>query len=284
MAGFRRKVKIVMKSEKRHDLKTNELADWIMNLPQWLQDNQKTIIYVIIVIAVLIVGWFWFSHKKSATLSQSTAFTDSLFQLPERKYRVLSAYIQGQDISSGLLDYADQLENAGRDTTNKPMAALALIESANTIRTELHYRRTSPDKQQLTTQINKAKEAYQNAISLLTAPNDSNSILYPSLTASAKFGLGLCQEELGNFKEAQKIYDEINKTKELQSTAPAAQAKLRLKSMTDYQKQVVFAPAPKMELITPPNLLTEPNSVQQPTAQTLVPVTAAAANTPDMNQ
>ena len=41
-----------MKSERRHELQTNELADWISNFPQWFQDNLATVI----VGAVVVVG------------------------------------------------------------------------------------------------------------------------------------------------------------------------------------------------------------------------------------
>ncbi|MBA7624503.1 hypothetical protein ES703_31912 [subsurface metagenome] len=44
-----------MKSKHRHDLKTNELAEWIGNLPQWARENHRTIIYVSVV-AVLVIG------------------------------------------------------------------------------------------------------------------------------------------------------------------------------------------------------------------------------------
>ncbi len=31
-----------MKAEHRHELKTNELADWIVHFPQWFKENQTT--------------------------------------------------------------------------------------------------------------------------------------------------------------------------------------------------------------------------------------------------
>ena len=33
-----------MKSDHRHELKTNELAEWLGNLPEWTKENFVTII------------------------------------------------------------------------------------------------------------------------------------------------------------------------------------------------------------------------------------------------
>jgi len=44
-----------MKAEHRHELKTNELAEWIANLPQWARDNGRMVIYLSVV-AVLVIG------------------------------------------------------------------------------------------------------------------------------------------------------------------------------------------------------------------------------------
>ncbi len=41
-----------MKAEHRHELKTNELADWLGNLPQWSKDNIVSIIAVAIAIVL----------------------------------------------------------------------------------------------------------------------------------------------------------------------------------------------------------------------------------------
>ncbi|MHC4595136.1 MAG: hypothetical protein ACYS19_09345, partial [Planctomycetota bacterium] len=78
------------------------------------------------------------------------------------------------------------------------MAALALIKQAEALRTELHYRPGTVSKEDLTAQINQAKAGYADAI--------ERSSFNPSLMAKAKFGLGLCEEELGNFAEAEQIY------------------------------------------------------------------------------
>jgi tetratricopeptide (TPR) repeat protein len=81
------------------------------------------------------------------------------------------------------------------------MAAFALIKRAEALRTEIHFRLGPLNQQDLTTQINLAKDSYNEAI--------KRAASLPSLLAEAKFGLGLCEEELGNFEAAQKIYQDV---------------------------------------------------------------------------
>ena len=82
-----------------------------------------------------------------------------------------------------------------------------------------------------------AKASYEKAIE--KAGGD------PTLTAKAKYGLGLCEEELGNFTEAEKIYQEIVSDKNLEGTVGYAEARHRLAIMSDYEQPVTFKPAPK---------------------------------------
>lgn len=66
----------------------------------------------------------------------------------------------------------------------------------------------------------------------------------------AKLGLGLCQEDIGNFDEAKKIYSEIAGDPQYKATGAFYEASLRLGTMDDYKTPVVFAPAPPKLQIT----------------------------------
>ena len=65
--------------------------------------------------------------------------------------------------------------------------------------------------------------------------------------ATVKLSFGLCEEELGNFAEAKKIYRDIVADPSLEGAAAVASAKLRLKTMDDYKKKIVFAKTPERE-------------------------------------
>jgi len=108
------------------------------------------------------------------------------------------AQAQGKDLSYILLQPANRLNTFAQTVKDNHMAAFALIKRAEALRTELHYRLGTIDKQDLITQINRAKASYTEALE----KGSSN----PSLMATAKLGLGLCEEELGNFEKARQIY------------------------------------------------------------------------------
>ena len=229
-----------MKPKHRHELKTNELAEWLMNFPQWARKNLTTIIYVSVLIAVVAGLYIWKIYSKNAvSVQKQLKFTALLTRLSQSKMEILRAQAQGLDVSYILLRPANNLKTFAQNAKDDTVAALALIKRAEALRTELHYSQGAVDKQYSTTQINLAKDSYNEALSRLArlkARRKSN----PSLTALAKFGLGLCEEELGNFDQAKQIYSDIIANPDFEATTAAIQAKLRLDTMADYQKKVAF--------------------------------------------
>ena len=247
-----------MKAEHRHELKTNELARLIENFPQWFRKNRGTIIYVsilIVVVAVLYtVRWY---NKNVESVQKRLKFTNLISYLSQSKAQILRARAQGRDISFMLIQPADDLQVVAQNAKDDQMAALALIKRAEALRTELHYRLGTVDELNATAQINQAKASYTEAI--------EKSSANPSLMAMAKLGLGLCEEELGNFSQAEQIYSDITANASLEGTTAAAAAKLRLDTMADYQRKVVFKAPPKpipIELMQPQIELKVPEGSQ----------------------
>lgn len=222
-----------MKPEHRHELKTNELAEWLQQMPQWARKNLTTIIYVSVVAVVVIVYSFWYYYQKNAALvKKQLVLTKLIRQLPHSKRQILQAQSQGVDISYTLIQTADNLQTAAQDIKDDLAAASALIKRADTLRMELHYRPGTVSKSTAADQINRAKAAYSEAI--------EKAARAPSLAATARFGLGLCEEEIGNFAQAQQIYHSLATDPDLEYTTAAAQAKIRLDSIVQYQQNVVF--------------------------------------------
>ncbi len=189
-------------------------------------------------------------------------FSNLLNQLSSGKQQVLNAQGQGRDLSFILLQPASSLGNFAQNTSSNRMAALALIKQAEALRTELHYRPGSISEQDLTNQINQAKAAYSEAV--------QKSSANASLKATAEFGLGLCEEELSNFQQAQQIYQGIVANAGYEGTVANAAAQHRLETMDDYRQKVVFKPAP--EPATGPQVQINPfnlnqSSATQPTIQ-----------------
>jgi len=242
-----------MKSDHRHDLKTNELAEWIGNLPQWARENRRTIIYVSVV-AILVIGsasWYWY-NKNVESVREQVKLTSLIAQLPQSKMRIVTARARGVDTSIiMLIQDADNLQSAAQSAKDDQIAALALIKHAEALRTALHYRQGTVSRAELKATIDRAKAGYSEALEK-ALPN-------PSLMATARFGLGLCEEELGNFEKAEQIYREVATNTDFEGTTAIAQAKQRLKTMADYQQKVVFKASPRPK---PPEFIQPPFELQ----------------------
>lgn len=226
-----------MKSEHRHELKTNELADWLVHFPQWAKKNRSTIIYVAILIVVVAGLYIWRYYDKNViTARRQFEFTQLVEQLPQRKIRILQQQNQGIDSSYILIQPAEVLEERGTNSEGD-QAALALIKSGEALRMELLYRLELPLKQEKIDQIEKAKASYSAAI----AKNPPS----PAILAAAKFGLGICEEEIGNFEKAEEIYTELSEDPDLKDTVGGSAAAQRLSSIGQYQQKIVFKRSPK---------------------------------------
>ena len=251
-----------MKSEHRHELKTNELAEWLSNLPQWTKENLMTILVVVAVVVVAVTFFFWRSYNKNVVQAREhIEFSNLLNQLSVIEARIPGSQTEGGDLSVTLLPAAESLGNFAQNTSNSRMAALALIKQAEALRAELHYRTVQISPQDLTNRINQAKTAYTEAIrkSSENAP----------IRATAEFGLGLCEEELGNFDQAKKIYQSIIDNDDFEGTVAKAAAKNRIEIMSDYTKKVTFKPAPVPAAASQPTIQLNPVDVNSPLNTTL---------------
>jgi tetratricopeptide (TPR) repeat protein len=227
-----------MKAEERHELKTNELAQWILNLPQLIKENLQIIIYVSAAAVLILAAFSYYLYQKDVTAVRNEEdLTRQIGMVSQSKPQIVQAQSKGIDLSYNLIQTADELNSAAQDIKSDTASAFALIKRGEALRTELHYRPTAVNKETLTSQINLAKASYEKAIE--KAGGD------PALTAKARYGLGLCEEELGNFTEAQKIYHEIVGDKNLEDTIGYAEARHRLAIMSNYEQPVSFKPAPK---------------------------------------
>ena len=235
-----------MKSEHRHELKTNELAEWIAHLPQWTRENLRTIIYVSVVAVLVIGSSFWYWRKRNVeTVQRHLEFTGLIDKLSQNKLQILMAQPRGVDASYMLIETAGALQTTAEGARDDSMAALALIKRAEALRAGLHYRQITVSQSEVQTVISGAKDAYVRALEKASAN--------PSLKAMAEFGLGLCEEELGNFNGARRIYRDIVANSDFEGTTTVAKAKQRLETMADYQQKIVFRASPKPQL--PPSEL-----------------------------
>ncbi len=244
-----------MRPDHRHELKTNELAEWLTHLPQWANENRTYIILVSAFILAFAALYIWRLHSRDITVQKQLELTSLAGQLLTGKAQILQAQEQGKDISFILLQTAESLRILAENTEDNQMSAFAFIKQGEALRTELHYRLSAYTEQESSDQLSRAKASYAKALEI--CPDN------PLLTSAAKLGLGLCEEDLGNFEMAEQIYRDITTNPDFEGTVAATQAKARIETMGDYKQKLVFKPAPKMPVIE----FTEP----------------ADTNTPDVN-
>jgi tetratricopeptide (TPR) repeat protein len=236
-----------MKPEERHELKTNELADWIADFPQWVKENVWTIVGIVLIAAALLYSGIIKSalvylnlyHPAYAISRAQIEMSQLTGQLEMAKLRMVASKSQTPQNLVLIRSTADRLDAIVGQLNTPEHAAFALIKEGEALRAELHYAATdfAKDPNALEFQINKAKNCYQLAME--KAGSDS------LLAAMAQFGLGLCQEELGNFEEAQKIYHEIAMNEKYAGTAVMPMARDRIADMADYKGKFVFVETPK---------------------------------------
>ena len=231
-----------MKSEHRHELKSNELVDWLSNLPEWLKNNLGSIIVIIVAICTFAVFFAWKHYSRSVKSGEQEQFTNMVDNVSGAKARIVSQQMSGQSRGESyiLLDLARELDKFAQGTGNENIAALALIKGAESTRSDLNYRPESVSKQDITDDINKAKSIYTQALEKVPSNR--------TIKALATFGLGMCDEQLGNFAEARKVYKGIVENEDFKGTIAVNKAKLRLATMDDYMQEIVFKPSPPMPM------------------------------------
>jgi tetratricopeptide (TPR) repeat protein len=225
-----------MKAEHRHELKTNELADWMAHFPEWAKKNIVTIAIVAGVIVALLAVYMWRNLQNRAEAKEQYQMTALCSQVGANMGNVLQAAQAGKDLSFMLLQPAENLLTFAQTTKNNEMAALALLKRAEALRAELHYRMSSPTQQEVSEQIGKALQSYSMAIE--KAPSNYTYV------GMARYGQGLCAEELGDFEKARQTYQEILDNPDFEPTVARARAEYRLQVMDDYKQKTTFKPAP----------------------------------------
>lgn len=266
-----------MDSQHRHELKTNELAEGLKHLPGLLKDNANTIIGIIL-IGVALITWPMFNKmSRQKEIAEQTEITQSIQMMDQDVYAVLQApaddMLAKSEALDALLVNADALVEKVSGIDNRNLAALAQIKAAQAIRTELHLRQ-QVDADMLERQIQKAQNAYQEALNLANTP---------TLTAMAKFGLALCSEELGQTDQAAELYQQIAGDENYKATVFPTQAQRRLDTLSDNTEVFNFAAIPVVieEEVVDTEEVIEPTAVEiiEPAAETIVTESAEKTDT-----
>ncbi len=261
-----------MKSDHRHELKTNELADWLAHFPDWMKQNRTNLLAVAAVIVLAIIVYFWSYYRSNVvSVRRQARLTSLVTSVGQQVNAAMRAAGQGTDQSYALMPIAQDLQEFAGGVSNDDMGALALIKRGEALRAELHLRLTDVSRDELAKQIAQAQNSYQQALDR----KPSN----PGLAAAAQFGLGLCEEELGNFDKAAEIYRETAAKPEYAGTLAQAAAQYRLQVMDDFRTPVVFKPAPPQPEASQDSVPTLQIGPQDANAPVVMPAPNAPADT-----
>lgn len=237
-----------MDAEHRHELKTNELADFLGHLPDFFRKYSNQIIGIILILVALIVVPMYTRMRKQTSLADEAATISKIQMARDSLARV------AQDATSAnpalpLAAETEDLDEAAQTTKNGNLAALALLKEAELLRAELHLR---PDvtADMISANLSKARTACEQALEKAQTP---------TLKGLAELGLGLCDEEAGEYDKARAIYETLIAKPEYEGTAVIEQAKRRLASLEDNSAPVTFVqteesvqPESETETMTPP--------------------------------
>ncbi len=229
-----------MKSEHRHELKTNDLAEWISNFPSWAKENAMVLIPTAVVLAGAVVYFFWSQSSTTADEQNRAEFTEALGRLMQAKNSVAAGI--SEDAEMPLLMAAENLEGVAGSSTSDGMAAFAWIKRAEALRSAV-FVQTRQTPEDIALQIEKAQASYREA--------QARAVNHKTLLATATYGLGLCAEELRQFDEAEQIYRDMIADSNLKGTAGLASAEYRLRTLDHYRSEIVFNEAPE-EVNLPP--------------------------------
>jgi len=241
-----------MRPERRHELATNELADWIGNFPNWIKENKGTVIYVAVALVLIgISAYLYYSPRQGITREQ-LEFTALTEQVETAKLQ-MAARQPGAPANPELLrSTAERLEGISDQLKSEQAEALALIKYGEAVRSEIHFSPKLMDAKAVQYQVDKAKKAYQEALD-----KGGDNVQIASL---ANFGLGISEEETGNFEEARKYYSKIADDANYAGTAGAYLATKRLGTISDYKGNFVFVEAPKAPVMKAAPEANEPNT------------------------
>ena len=186
-----------MDSEHRHELKTNELADWIGHAPEFFRKNYLQIFGVLLIIAGLLSWPAWNKKRQGTDIKQAVETTELIEKVSQSKSDAVMSTQPGAPIAESMLGLASSLEIAAGEAKTDLSEALILIKRAEALRAELHYKSEEIEEAVLLSEVERARASYEKAVK--KAKGNAN------LMAMATFGLGLCAEEIGDYEKASEI-------------------------------------------------------------------------------
>lgn len=234
-----------MKSERRHELETNQLAQALAYLPELMRlyGNRILLALVLIALLVAVIGMRVHFNRKAAAeavnalafarerLASLQGFQPLAYANPEDRQTTYRQYVQ---------EISDALEQVVRSVDDPVLLADALVARGDLNWTMASY----PEQPEATTRpslalqedregpLAVAKQAYEDV--LRHYPDNTMAVL------SARFGLAAIAENAGDWAAAEQHYQAIVSNQKFHE-AFRKQAEQRLKTLDDIRQPVFIA-------------------------------------------
>jgi hypothetical protein len=270
-----------MKSEHRHDLQTNDLAQSLLTFPDYLREygGRFALGLAIVILAIVLI-----SQRTSRARAEAVRYRDDLAFARTVIERVSNTAVNFQGNTTfdptnpAIADARRRLRDIQDNASDKAVLAQTLLAQADLAWALGNFPQPSAASTQPTPKLEKerpelvadAKGDYQKVISQY--PDQTMPVL------AAHFGLAAVAENARDFDEARKQYEAVKNDPNAIDTYKRL-ADLRLKALDDLRHPVLIGQVPDtLELPTPPSTTTSPTS-QSATATTTKPTAATTRPT-----
>lgn len=229
-----------MKSEERHKLKSNELAESLVGIPDYLREHGKRLFTGILVVVLVVVGSVVFRNSRVAAQDNQAILLQSLVAETKAVQRQAVQRAQSGEQTDDLLvesygDSAQSLENSLADLSQNSSGSLiaktASLQKARILRSRLFYTDTPMSQEKREDLLSQIDAIYNTVLQ-----QSSNDVMALGV---AKIGLALVAEDRLQWDQAKQAYRAILDDAQGQwaGTIFPSQASQRLEAITEIESE-----------------------------------------------
>lgn len=265
-----------MRSEERHKLKTNELADSLVELRDWVKNNASQVLGGIMIVAALIIAVQWWRNTRVQGVQRHAVDLQQQMMNVEKLQwsAVAGAQDPGEEENSSLTQTGydiqpelSALAQLAKKGDKAGIGATALLTQADALRSKLLYSTEPLDEAAREDILKQAGALYEQT--LAQAPATASAV------GRGHLGLALIAEERGDMEAAKKHYETIVSLKDglLAGTTWPARARQRIELLDDIAGELItFPQAPEP---APAEVTAEQTTPAQPAPEAAQPADPA---------
>ena len=237
-----------MKAEERHKLKSNELAESLEHLPEYLRTHGSRLLIGTVVVLVVVIGGLWWWNARAAAHEQQAEDLHK-FLIEGDRLQVMAAF-QAQQLMSGgqegawagsagysAAEMVARLQELASDAVGTNLGGTAMLQQAELLRSELMYSSRPINASEKEAICQRAETLYSQVIA-----EYGDSVI---LRGAAQMGQALIAEERAQWDTAREIYEKLSAEigTAMGATIYPDQARKRLMLLESLVEPVVFKAA-----------------------------------------